>query len=287
MFYSMTGYGKSTCSIKQQSYTLEIKTLNSKQLDIYLKNNQLLKDIDLDIRKIIAQQAIRGKVEIALYESKTENYKRINYTVLENMYKDLQHFSAEKNIPLGDIFPTILKMYDTLKIDSETLSNEDKQAILTAFDDAFIALNQYRIDEGNALKKDITQRVEIIKNLLHTILPFEENRMQLIRKKINTELEQLNITADKDRLEQELIYYIEKLDITEEKTRLLLHCQYFIEIVADENLEKGKKLGFVAQEIGREINTIGSKANDANIQKIVVLMKDELEKIKEQLNNVL
>lgn len=288
MLYSMTGYGKTQYVHNDIHYTFEIKSLNSKQIDINLKNASILKDIEFDIRKKLQQQLIRGKVDVLINEVVAENESSINLNLLEKMYNEIIAFGVEKQINVGDIFPILLKMSDNNKKEQILLSEEEKINALNIFDDAIIALIKFRQQEGVVLEQDIVERINTIQNLQNHLPVLEKNRLEKIREKIVSELNQLNgIAIDSNRLEQELIYYIEKLDITEENTRLSAHCTYFLEIVANDLIEKGKKLGFIAQEIGREINTIGSKANDAEIQKIVVQMKDELEKIKEQLNNIL
>lgn len=287
MLYSMTGYCKSSCSINNQNYTLEIKTLNSKQLDIYLKNATVLKDIEIELRKILTQQIIRGKVEIFLNLAKHENNSQLDFNAIKSLYNDVVQFANDNQIQVGDLLPTIIKLSENLKSEFDDISEEDKNTLLQSIESMLSELTAFRAKEGQALEIDILSRINLIRQLLQEIEPFEQNRIQKVREKLTYELQQININVDINRLEQELIFYIEKLDITEEKTRLLTHCNYFTEIVKDNSIEKGKKLGFIAQEIGREINTIGSKANDASMQKIVILMKDELEKIKEQLNNIL
>ena len=287
MLYSMTGYCKSSCSINNQNYTLEIKTLNSKQLDIYLKNATVLKDIEIELRKILTQQIIRGKVEIFLNLAKHENNSQLDFNAIKSLYNDVVQFANDNQIQVGDLLPTIIKLSENLKSEFDDISEEDKNTLLQSIESMLSELTAFRAKEGQALEIDILSRINLIRQLLQEIEPFEQNRIQKVREKLTYELQQININVDINRLEQELIFYIEKLDITEEKTRLQTHCNYFTEIVKDNSIEKGKKLGFIAQEIGREINTIGSKANDASMQKIVILMKDELEKIKEQLNNIL
>lgn len=287
MLYSMTGYCKSSCSINNQNYTLEIKTLNSKQLDIYLKNATVLKDIEIELRKILTQQIIRGKVEIFLNLAKHENNSQLDFNAIKSLYNDVVQFANDNQIQVGDLLPTVIKLSENLKSEFDDISEEDKNTLLQSIENMLSELTAFRAKEGQALEIDILSRINLIRQLLQEIEPFEQNRIQKVREKLTYELQQININVDINRLEQELIFYIEKLDITEEKTRLLTHCNYFTEIVKDNSIEKGKKLGFIAQEIGREINTIGSKANDASMQKIVILMKDELEKIKEQLNNIL
>jgi uncharacterized protein (TIGR00255 family) len=283
----MTGYCKSSCSINNQNYTLEIKTLNSKQLDIYLKNATVLKDIEIELRKILTQHIIRGKVEIFLNLAKHENNSLLDFNAIKSLYNDVVQFANNNQIQVGDLLPTIIKLSENLKSEFDDISEEDKNTLLQSIESMLSELTAFRAKEGQALEIDILSRINLIRQLLQEIEPFEQNRIQKVREKLTYELQQININVDINRLEQELIFYIEKLDITEEKTRLLTHCNYFTEIVKDNSIEKGKKLGFIAQEIGREINTIGSKANDASMQKIVILMKDELEKIKEQLNNIL
>lgn len=288
MLYSMTGFGKVLCVINNTNFSVEIKSLNSKQIEINLRNANFLRDLELELRKLLQQKLLRGKIDVSISEEINDKQSILNLDNIEQLYRELIDFGQNKNIPLGDIFPTVLKLSEQNKRDSFTIEDEKKEAILETLETGIDALIEFRKKEGLELEQDIVSRIKWIQKLRTNIVPFENNRIAKIRERIENELTQLkNITIDSNRLEQEIIFYAEKLDITEEHTRLQSHCTYFLEIVENNTIEKGKKLGFIAQEIGREINTIGSKANDADIQKLVVQMKDELEKIKEQLNNIL
>lgn len=290
MLYSMTGYGKSTFTLGGRNYVVEIKTLNSKSCDLNFKAAADLRGKEIEIRKQIASQLIRGKIDVFFQEDKNSGVTSgLNLTLLENYYKQLQQFSQEKNIPLGDIVPAILRFQDIAKAEFSELSDADFLALQDAINKASIKVIQFRKDEGLQLETDILNRIVLIQQYKNALIPHEQQRIERIKEKLHQDLIVLSekVTLDKNRFEEELIYYLEKIDINEEKVRLESHCSYFLEIVQENGIEKGKKLGFVAQEIGREINTIGSKANDAAMQKIVVQMKDELEKIKEQLMNIL
>lgn len=290
MLYSMTGYGKSTFTLGGRNYVVEIKTLNSKSCDLNFKAVADLRGKEIEIRKQIASQLIRGKIDVFFQEDKNSGVTSgLNLTLLENYYKQLQQFSQEKNIPLGDIVPAILRFQDIAKAEFSELSDADFLALQDAINKASIKVIQFRKDEGMQLETDILNRIVLIQQYKNALIPHEQQRIERIKEKLHQDLIVLSekVTLDKNRFEEELIYYLEKIDINEEKVRLESHCSYFLEIVQENGIEKGKKLGFVAQEIGREINTIGSKANDAAMQKIVVQMKDELEKIKEQLMNIL
>ncbi|MCB0508523.1 MAG: YicC family protein [Bacteroidetes bacterium] len=290
MLYSMTGYGKSTLTLGNKNYIVEIKSLNSKSLDLNFKAVADLRGKEIDIRKQIGNKLLRGKIDLFFQEDKSnENASILNFNLIEKYYHQLQAFSKEKNIPFQDITSSILRFQDVNKPDVQEFNDSDFSELQISINDAMEKLMEYRKLEGEKLEADILQRINIIQSLKETIIPFEQQRIVKIREKIKQEISTLisSDNIDNNRLEEELIYYIEKLDINEEKVRLSSHCQYFLEILQESSLEKGKKLGFIVQEIGREINTIGSKANDANIQKIVVQMKDEVEKIKEQLMNIL
>jgi uncharacterized protein (TIGR00255 family) len=284
----MTGFGKVLCTIKHSTFSFEIKSLNSKQIEINLKNANLLKDIEMDLRRQIQQKLIRGKIDVTISEEISENSQLLNFDYLEKLYNEIVAFGKNKNINTGDVFPTVLKLNEYNKNHNLHIEEAERAKILDVMNKGLDALVDFRKKEGAVLEQDIADRVALIQQLQTEITPFEQNRISKIRERIEIELAQLkNIEVDRNRLEQEIIYYLEKLDITEENIRLQAHCAYFMEVIHNNQIEKGKKLAFIAQEIGREINTIGSKANDAAIQKIVVQMKDELEKIKEQLNNIL
>ena len=290
MLYSMTGYGKSSIKLGDKSYIIEIKSLNSKSLDLNFKAVAELRGKEIEIRKLIGTQLIRGKVDLFFQEEKANGITGgLNFNLIENYYLQLKKFSDEKNIPLGDVVPAILRFQDISKAELAELNDDDMLALNEGVKEALSNIIQFRKDEGTQLEKDLVDRIRSIEQLKAELQPHEESRMEKLREKLKHDVavhvqEEL---MDKNRFEEELIFYLEKMDINEEKVRLDTHCLYFMETLQEDTMEKGKKLGFIAQEIGREINTIGSKANDANMQKIVVQMKDELEKIKEQVLNIL
>jgi uncharacterized protein (TIGR00255 family) len=288
----MTGFGKATLELENKKVSIEIKSLNSKQLDINTRIPNLYKEKDLILRNEIKNKLERGKVELSMYIESvgTDKETKINKPIVEAYYAQLKELSSDLGIPMDQepILQTIVKLPDALKIEHQELDEEEWNKIFAGFKVAVKDLCDFRNQEGEALQEDIFTRIHNIEELLTQVPQFEQNRIETVKTRINDNLndfvEKQNV--DKNRFEQEIIYYLEKLDITEEKVRLANHCKYFLETANNGNAI-GKKLGFIAQEIGREINTLGSKANDSDIQKIVIQMKDELEKIKEQLLNVL
>jgi len=291
MLLSMTGFGKATLEVENKKISLEIKALNSKQLDISIKIPYVFKEKEIELRNEIMKQLERGKVE--LYISSEffggENTSKINHIAIEEYYKELSKISD--NLKIGnstDLLNIIMKLPDTVKVTHSELDENEWQKIFISFQEVIQNLKDFRKQEGVVLEKDITSRISTIVSQLQQLEAFESQRIESLKKRMHQNLANSfsDEQVDKNRFEQELIYYIEKIDITEEKVRLTNHCNYFLS-TCNEKESQGKKLGFIAQEIGREINTIGSKANDFEIQKIVVNMKDELEKIKEQLMNVL
>jgi len=291
MIKSMTGYGKSLVEIPGKNITIEIKALNSKQVDIYAKIPGFYKEKELNIRNIVASELVRGKIEFLLYCEITNADKSptLNKQVFENYYTQIKDIADNLNIETDpNIFQTILRLPDTLKVERENLDEAEWKAIEQGVHKAIKDLNEFRTQEGAALYKDFVKRIDIITELSEKVIEFEPERIETLKAKLEQAFKD-NVTdasVDKNRFEQELIYYFEKLDITEEKVRLKNHCEYFLEVL-NSNESNGKKLGFISQEIGREINTMGSKANHPEIQKLVVQMKDELEKIKEQVLNIL
>jgi uncharacterized protein (TIGR00255 family) len=291
MIKSMTGYGKAIAETPQKKITIEIKSLNSKQLDINTKLPWLYKEKDLEIRTLLSQKLERGKIDFTIYFDNldAELIPVINEHIVRNYYNQLKDISEDLNIRLDEnILSTILRLPETLKTEKPELSPDEWNVVREQIVEAVNMLDLYRIEEGNALDKDLRNSLGRILSYLENIESFEGGRIEKVREKLTSILEE-NIKSeniDKNRFEQELIFYLEKYDINEEKVRLKKHCEYFIE-TAGSVASAGKQLGFIAQEIGREINTIGSKANDASIQKLVVMMKDDLEKIKEQTLNVL
>lgn len=287
----MTGYGKQVAESARRKYTIEIRTLNSKTQDVNLRVPGSLKDRELDIRTMIGKGLERGKIDILLsYEDKTlAGSLKLNKPVALQYYEVIKQLAEATNEPVPtDVLSIVVKMPDVLVSGDEEVDKQEWSIVSQGFADAIAAVDQFRIQEGALLKREFVDRVTLIKQLLTEVEPFEQERMSRIRERILSSLNNQvsDLQVDMNRLEQELIYYIEKLDITEEKVRLKNNCDYFLETL-DEESSSGKKLGFISQEIGREINTLGSKANDSQLQRIVVLMKDELEKIKEQLFNIL
>jgi uncharacterized protein (TIGR00255 family) len=291
MIKSMTGYGKSIAETPQKKITIEIKSLNSKQLDINTKLPWLFKEKEPEIKSIISQKLDRGKIDLSIFVDvlDDEYIPTINRSIVKNYYHQLKEISEELNLDLNEhILSTILKLPDTLKTEKPDLNEEEWERVKKQLLESISMLDLYRIEEGNALEKDLRNNLGRIISSLDNIEPYEEGRIKKVREKLLSILNE-NVNSeniDKDRFEQELIFYLEKYDINEEKVRLRKHCEYFIETLKTDS-PNGKILNFISQEIGREINTIGSKANDASIQKLVVMMKDDLEKIKEQTLNVL
>ena len=291
MIQSMTGYGKSTVTYNDKKIIVEIKSLNSKALDISARIAPLYREKEMEIRNMISKSLERGKVDFSLWIEKeaSDAATPINAALLQNYYSQIKNISETCNIPLpSDWFATLLRMPDVLtKVDMQVLEDEEWEVAKGAVEEAINALVNFRKQEGAALEKKFNEKIDNIERLLASIEPFEKERVARIREKITDALEKtISVDYDKNRLEQELIYYIEKLDINEEKQRLANHLKYFRETMAGGH-GQGKKLGFIAQEMGREINTTGSKSNHAEMQNIVVQMKDELEQIKEQVLNVM
>lgn len=291
MIKSMTGYGRATSEIGERMYIAEIKTLNSKQFDVQLRLPADLKEKELDIRKLLANRFERGKVELNLSvgENGISEAVFINREVAKKYYAELTALQHELGITdQTQLMPTLLKFPEVLQHKSETPDQEQWRRMLEMIETAILLCDQSRQLEGVKLHSEFAKGIQAIRDLLQQVAPFEEERLQRIRKKFRNELEATfdKENIDENRFEQEIIYYIEKIDINEEKVRLKSHCEYFVQTM-NEGGTCGKKLGFILQEVGREINTLGSKANHLNIQRLVVLMKDELEKIKEQLFNIL
>ena len=292
MVLSMTGYGKAVVTYKEKKINVEIKSLNSKALDLSTRIAPLYREKEMEIRRTIAKTVIRGKVDFAIWIEKDTavDATPINAALVEDYYRQIKDIAAKTGIPEpADWFSTLLRLPDvTTKTDVEELDDEEWEAAKTAIDEAIQHLIEFRTQEGAALEKKFNEKVDNIERLLHSIEPYEKERVPKIREQIVKGLEQIpGVEYDKNRLEQELIYYIEKLDISEEKQRLTNHLKYFRETMKETGHGIGKKLGFIAQEMGREINTTGSKSNNAEMQNIVVKMKDELEQIKEQVLNAL
>ena len=288
----MTGYGKSVVTYKEKKINVEVKSLNSKSLDLSTRIAPLYREKEMEIRRLLAQKLERGKVDFSLWIEKETivDATPINAALVENYYKQIKTIAEKTGIPEpNDWFSMLLRMPDvTAKTDVEELDEDEWEAAKQAINKAIDKLIEFRTQEGAALQKKFTEKIDNISALLKSIEPFEKSRVPKIKDKIIDGLKQIpEVDYDKNRLEQELIYYIEKLDISEEKQRLTNHLKYFRETMAESGHGVGKKLGFIAQEMGREINTTGSKSNQAEMQNIVVKMKDELEQIKEQVLNAL
>ncbi len=291
MIQSMTGYGKSTAVYKNKKINVEIKSLNSKAMDLSTRIAPLYREKEMEIRSILSKTLERGKVDFCIWIEKDENQTAspINGAVLDNYYQQISTISQERQIPLPtDWFATLLRLPDVMnRVEVEELEDEEWKVALSTIHSALDKLTDFRQQEGAALQKKFTEKIENIAQLLKSIEPYEQVRTERIRQRLTDALEAIpGIEYDKNRLEQEMIYYIEKLDINEEKQRLTNHLNYFMETMENGH-GQGKKLGFIAQEMGREINTTGSKSNLAEMQNIVVMMKDELEQIKEQVLNVM
>lgn len=285
MITSMTGFGKKEAQWEDKSLSIEIRSLNSKSADINLRTPSYLREIDTEIRKRIAKKLHRGKIDLNIFiEFNGKNAPTaINASVVKEYIAQLKQIEENNEI---DHLAIAMRLPDTLSSERNTLQEDEKKAIFNLLDDAIKNIETYRLDEGKVLEKDFLLRLNLIETYLEDAIKIDPERSKKIEVKLRASLEELKIEIDSNRFEQELIFYLEKFDITEEKVRLQNHLDYFKKVLAND-FPNGKKLGFVAQEIGREINTIGSKANHSELQKIVVQMKDELEKIKEQLLNVL
>ena len=286
---SMTGFGKAVCELPNKKVTIEIRSLNSRQLDLNFRVAQQYRDKESEMRGLISRSLERGKIDFTVFAESTgeESSNAINHTLALEYYHEIKKLAEETGEVPTDYLALILRMPDVLKQDKSLPDEAEWSAVMKTVNAAIAAFNKFRDDEGKVLENEFTQRIEMIQTKLKEVTDRDPQRIATVRERLNKYLIE-NIPAehtDKNRFEQELIYYIEKLDITEEKLRLTTHCKYFLDTMKEAS--SGRKLGFIAQEIGREINTIGSKANDAEIQKFVVEMKDELEKIKEQLLNVL
>lgn len=292
MIQSMTGYGKATAELPDKKINVEIKSLNSKAMDLSARIAPLYREKEMEIRNEISRMLERGKVDFSLWIEKKDAEQLatpINQELIEAYYKRIKEISASAGIPEpADWFATLLRMPDVMtKNETQELSDEEWAVAHVAVEEAIGHLIDFRKQEGAALEKKFREKIGNIARLLESVAPYEQERVGKVKDRITDALEKtLSVDYDKNRLEQELIYYIEKLDVNEEKQRLANHLKYFISTL-ESGSGQGKKLGFIAQEMGREINTLGSKSNHAEMQKIVVQMKDELEQIKEQVLNVM
>ena len=290
MVKSMTGFGKGEATLQNKRITVEIRSLNSKQLDLSLRLPAVYRQSEYELRNVIARTIQRGKVDVfvSVESQSVETSARINREVFREYLRQMNDTLAFAGIDADydAILPVIMRLPDVVATESEAISEEEHAALIAAAEAAAAQLDAFRTQEGAILIADLLRRVELIERYRDEVVPFEKARTETIRTRILDTLAKLPVEVDRNRLEQEMIFYLEKLDITEEKVRLTNHCKYFREVAAGEE-GAGRKLGFIAQEMGREINTMGSKANESNIQILVVKMKDELEKIKEQVLNIL
>ncbi len=292
MILSMTGFGKAVVTFGEKKINVEIKSLNSKQLDLSTRIAPLYREKEMEIRQLVAQGVERGKVDFAIWIEKDAGADAapVNMAIVENYYRQLRQLIETTGIPEPqDWLQTLMRLPDvTTRTETEVLDPEEWKVARQAIEEAIAQLTAFRRQEGEALQRKFTEKIDNIASLLQQIEPYEKARVEKIRQRIVDGLKDIpEVEYDKNRLEQELIYYIEKLDISEEKQRLANHLKYFRETMAEEGHGVGKKLGFIAQEMGREINTTGSKSNQAEMQNLVVMMKDELEQIKEQVLNAL
>ncbi len=285
MIQSMTGFGKHTVQLPSKKITVELKSLNSKSLDLNARMPSAYREKELELRKVIASSLVRGKIDFGLYIENTgdETSAQVNEGVVRQYMKQLQ------SIAQGDDFKLLemaLRLPDAMKTEREDIDEAEYQVIQEALKQALIEINKFRSEEGLVLDNDFVQRIKKMESLLKEVIQMDPDRQSTIRERLEKAVADIKAEVDENRFEQELIYYLEKYDITEEKVRLANHLDYFSKTLKS-NDSNGKKLGFISQEIGREINTIGSKANYAPMQQLVVQMKDELEKVKEQMLNVL
>ncbi|MCG2459151.1 YicC family protein [Flavobacteriaceae bacterium F89] len=290
MIQSMTGFGKSVVQLPTKKITIEIKSLNSKSLDLNARLPSTYREKELEMRKIIANAMVRGKIDFNLYVENTgaESQSVINVDVVKQYMTQLGAIVTD-NCRDGDelrLLDMAVRLPDALKTEREDIDEEEFKTILETLQKALKEINIFRVEEGQMMERDFLERIGNLKNLLVKVEEMDVGRLSAVRERLEKAVDDLKVNIDANRFEQELIYYLEKYDITEEKVRLANHLQYFISTLKSRD-SNGKKLGFISQEMGREINTIGSKANDAPMQQLVVQMKDELEKIKEQMLNVL
>ena len=290
MIKSMTGFGKGEAVVGDKKFRVELRSLNSKQLDLSIKIPSKYRAAEAEVRSIVTRELQRGKVDcfVSFEAAVAETSSHINREAFKAYAEELRQVAAEGGLTISDdaLLRSVLRMPDVVTNEEREVSDDELKAILEATAIAAEELNKFRVQEGAILIADLVKRIDLIEQYRHEVEPFEGARVEVIKTRIRENIEKLQLEVDNNRLEQEMIFYIEKLDITEEKVRLDNHCNYFKEVAAQEEAP-GRKLGFIAQELGREINTMGSKSNEANMQRLVVKMKDELEKIKEQVLNIL
>ena len=290
MILSMTGYGKAEGTIGNKKFSVEIRSVNSKQFDLNVRMSGIYKEKEIPLRNKLSKKLVRGKIDLSIYfdSNGEETNNTINQNVVKDYFSQIEGLSKELNLNTSDLLSTILKLPDVMKQEKKELDEDEWSSIELLIDEAVSKFNSFRKQEGASLAEDFNLRIDNIENCALAVVPFEIERSQAVRDKIESHFEEYKDKEliDSNRMEQEMIYYLEKLDITEERVRLDNHLKYFRETL-ESGEGQGKKLGFIGQEIGREINTMGSKANHSEIQKLVVQMKDELEKIKEQVLNAL
>lgn len=286
MIKSMTGYGKAECNLPGGKITIEIRSLNGKNADISIKSSLIPREKEMEVRQYIATELHRGNIDLfaTMEQNAAEQAKQINRDIFNSYFNQIQDLGFKTCT--DTILQTILRLPDVIETQKQEMTDECWAELELAIRNAVAALNGFRSKEGEILYKDVTSRVALIESFVAEVEKHEQERVQAVKERIHSRIADLGINPDENRLEQEIVFYVEKLDINEEKVRLRQHCRYFMETINNEP-NPGKKLGFIAQEMGREINTMGSKANHAEIQKWVVKMKDELEKIKEQSLNIL
>ena len=286
----MTGFGKGEAVYGDKKFRVELRSLNSKQLDLSIKLPGKYRAAEAEVRNIITRELQRGKVDcfISVESAVAETSAHINTEAFKAYADELRRVCTETSLKIDDsaLMQSLLRLPDVVTTEEREVSAEEIATIVEAAKSAAAELNAFRVQEGQILIADLLKRIDLIEKYRHEVEPFESARVDTIKNRIRENIEKLQLEVDNNRLEQEMIFYIEKLDITEEKVRLDNHCRYFREVAAEEEAA-GRKLGFIAQELGREINTMGSKSNEANMQRLVVKMKDELEKIKEQVLNIL
>ena len=290
MIKSMTGFGKSEISLPGKKITIEVRSLNSKQLDLSVKLPGIYRSIEFDIRSMAAAEIKRGKADISITIENTsvQTSATVNKEIFREYLRQVNDALAFSGVDADydAIIPVVMRLPEVVSTHTESLTEEEQAAVMQALGEALANFNKFREQEGTTLINDLLRRIDNIEEYKAQVEPYEKGRCETIKNRIRENLAQLKVDVDSNRLEQEMIFYIEKLDITEEKVRLTNHCNYFREVAASEEAA-GRKLGFIAQEMGREINTLGSKSNQADMQILVVKMKDELEKIKEQVLNIL
>jgi uncharacterized protein (TIGR00255 family) len=291
MIKSMTGFGKAEFEVNNKKITLELKSLNSKQIDISVRIPSVYREKEIEIRREMAEKLVRGKIDLSIYVENhgSESNSKINESILISYYKHLKRIAESLGLTSDEgMLQSLLRLPDVVKTEYETFDEQEWLVIFGHLQKAIEEIEGFRISEGNALEADIISNTGKIRELLQQVTPYENQRMEIIKNRLTESLGKLNLAggADENRFEQELVYYLDKMDMNEEKVRLENHCVFFLETITGEE-NNGKKLAFIAQEMGREINTLGSKAYESNIQRLVVQMKDYLERIKEQLLNVI